>query len=128
MEVSDLVLELGEPSQGPHNLAAKVVRIAPKSDLGSPNPHGCDLTLSALTGEGMLQLQTLLMDRARALLPREGEYALNKRQRVALASLQTELESAIRTDDYLRSEEHTSELQSLMRNSYAVFCLKKKKA
>src|SRR3546814_7956475 len=33
------------------------------------------------------------------------------------------------TDDHLsaRSEEHTSELQSLMRNSYAVFCLKKKK-
>src|SRR3546814_8221782 len=32
-------------------------------------------------------------------------------------------------DDVLplfRSEEHTSELQSLMRNSYAVFCLKKK--
>src|SRR3546814_4542110 len=26
-----------------------------------------------------------------------------------------------------RSEEHTSELQSLMRNSYAVFCLNKKK-
>src|SRR3546814_1935625 len=26
----------------------------------------------------------------------------------------------------LRSEEHTSELQTLMRNSYAVFCLKKK--
>src|SRR3546814_9321080 len=29
--------------------------------------------------------------------------------------------------DYDRSEEHTSELQSLMRISYAVFCLKKKK-
>src|SRR3546814_5575740 len=28
---------------------------------------------------------------------------------------------------YRRSEEHTSELQSLMRISYAVFCLKKKK-
>src|SRR3546814_6178369 len=28
---------------------------------------------------------------------------------------------------YRRSEEHTSELQSLMRSSYAVFCLKKKK-
>src|SRR3546814_3608226 len=27
-----------------------------------------------------------------------------------------------------RSEEHTSELQSLMRSSYAVFCLKKKKS
>src|SRR3546814_3380188 len=34
-----------------------------------------------------------------------------------------------RSDDRLpqRSEEHTSELQSLMRISYAVFCLKKKK-
>src|SRR3546814_9855096 len=30
-------------------------------------------------------------------------------------------------DDLGRSEEHTSELQSLMRTSYAVFCLKKKK-
>src|SRR3546814_6361246 len=29
---------------------------------------------------------------------------------------------------FARSEEHTSELQSLMRNSYAVFCLKKKKS
>src|SRR3546814_7270524 len=29
--------------------------------------------------------------------------------------------------DVLRSEEHTSELQSLMRISYAVFCLTKKK-
>src|SRR3546814_9469680 len=28
--------------------------------------------------------------------------------------------------DHPRSEEHTSELQSLMRTSYAVFCLKKK--
>src|SRR3546814_2779115 len=30
-------------------------------------------------------------------------------------------------DHSVRSEEHTSELQSLMRISYAVFCLKKKK-
>src|SRR3546814_5621394 len=30
------------------------------------------------------------------------------------------------TPDAVRSEEHTSELQSLMRISYAVFCLKKK--
>src|SRR3546814_1643284 len=32
-----------------------------------------------------------------------------------------------RTLNTVRSEEHTSELQSLMRISYAVFCLKKKK-
>src|SRR3546814_5335811 len=30
-------------------------------------------------------------------------------------------------EELQRSEEHTSELQSLMRNSYAVFCLKKNK-
>src|SRR3546814_4383179 len=32
----------------------------------------------------------------------------------------------IREVEFFRSEEHTSELQSLMRISYAVFCLKKK--
>src|SRR3546814_10794628 len=48
--------------------------------------------------------------------------------RVALAA-----ESANHHPDWsnvwnrVRSEEHTSELQSLMRSSYAVFCLKKKK-
>src|SRR3546814_7037019 len=36
------------------------------------------------------------------------------------------LEPARHPPDRLRSEEHTSELQSLMRISYAVFCLKKK--
>src|SRR3546814_3962603 len=42
--------------------------------------------------------------------------------RVALRVLRVFRLSAI-----VRSEEHTSELQSLMRISYAVFCLKKKK-
>src|SRR3546814_8477672 len=36
-------------------------------------------------------------------------------------------EKGINPFDHGRSEEHTSELQSLMRISYAVFCLKKKK-
>src|SRR3546814_2817795 len=37
------------------------------------------------------------------------------------------LQIAVGTGLVIRSEEHTSELQSLMRISYAVFCLKKKK-
>src|SRR3546814_1047880 len=53
----------------------------------------------------------------------------------AAAALKTELtlpeiaQTVIltRTAVRSRSEEHTSELPSLMRNSYAVFCLKKKK-
>src|SRR3546814_8569634 len=41
---------------------------------------------------------------------------------------QAQLGDAIEASDrdFERSEEHTSELQSLMRHSYAVFCLKKK--
>src|SRR3546814_5441640 len=43
------------------------------------------------------------------------------------AALPPELVSGLDYDRYQgRSEEHTSELQSLMRISYAVFCLKKK--
>src|SRR3546814_10192275 len=38
------------------------------------------------------------------------------------------VESAVNVVNLYRSEEHTSELQSLMRISYAVFCLKKKTA
>src|SRR3546814_1445318 len=37
-------------------------------------------------------------------------------------------DSSARTRATGRSEEHTSELQSLMRTSYAVFCLKKKRS
>src|SRR3546814_270014 len=65
----------------------------------------------------------------------QGQPAL--RQRVAQPALDGEaplrlLEHAVAIDFHLaaalgRSEEHTSELQSLMRISYAVFCLKKKK-
>src|SRR3546814_5028691 len=36
------------------------------------------------------------------------------------------LDALLQQDRIVRSEEHTSELQSLMRISYAVFCLKKK--
>src|SRR3546814_3468228 len=44
----------------------------------------------------------------------------------ALHSVQIAHDQLVRPTEW-RSEEHTSELQSLMRNSYAVFCLKKKK-
>src|SRR3546814_7580953 len=43
-----------------------------------------------------------------------------------IAPLRTEPRTWVNRNDS-RSEEHTSELQSLMRISYAVFCLKKKK-
>src|SRR3546814_7610295 len=47
-------------------------------------------------------------------------------ERAAVAGRDADLDPVLETL-YGRSEEHTSELQSLMRISYAVFCLKKKK-
>src|SRR3546814_8009190 len=44
----------------------------------------------------------------------------------ALAALNARRVTATADRGFPRSEEHTSELQSLMRISYAVFCLKKK--
>src|SRR3546814_2920354 len=56
------------------------------------------------------------------LPPRPLRRRLQQQRRLALHQLRQ------RSGDLLhRSEEHTSELQSLMRISYAVFCLKKKK-
>src|SRR3546814_6068106 len=48
-----------------------------------------------------------------------------ERLRIHVAQFAREIAGEARLNE--RSEEHTSELQSLMRISYAVFCLKKKK-
>src|SRR3546814_8694346 len=53
-------------------------------------------------------------------LPNEG---LDARALSLVSAFLAEIQKA----DDMRSEEHTSELQSLMRISYAVFCLKKKR-
>src|SRR3546814_7838259 len=54
------------------------------------------------------------------------EGALGARKALELLPVAGDLEDRGNSLGRLRSEEHTSELQSLMRISYAVFCLKKK--
>src|SRR3546814_6655971 len=69
-----------------------------------------------------------LADRARTLYPGWGRaHAIHAaHQRVNGTLDPSVLEPLMRTlSPTQRSEEHTSELQSLLRNSYAVFCLKK---
>src|SRR3546814_7943731 len=63
------------------------------------------------------------VDGERGLRPRDGDVQFIGLDRES-AALQHELDR--RLARRIRSEEHTSELQSLMRISYAVFCLKKK--
>src|SRR3546814_4282564 len=53
--------------------------------------------------------------------------AIDDLDRGALAAIERGGDVGRRTELVVRSEEHTSELQSLMRISYAVFCLKKKR-
>src|SRR3546814_5350116 len=65
-----------------------------------PQPRGCTPHAPASTVEA--SARTVAGDRARRLYQRR------------------------KIDVFQRSEEHTSELQSLMRHSYAVFCLKQK--
>src|SRR3546814_10797836 len=48
---------------------------------------------------------------------------LHNTRGLGLANVLAALDAGLTTVDSSRSEEHTSELQSLMRNSYAVFCL-----
>src|SRR3546814_9114446 len=60
---------------------------------------------------------------ARELRKRSNAKAVEPSQRTAVASVS----HTNGISGANRSEEHTSELQSLMRISYAVFCLKKKK-
>src|SRR3546814_4086544 len=84
---------------------------------------------------------TLFRSRLRHLFPAIEQKAVAEyllRQRQVRAHQKSRPVNRMKTNDILadhmdvrwpecRSEEHTSELQSLMRISYAVFCLKKKK-
>src|SRR3546814_3931974 len=73
-------------------------------------------------------IATLEAQLGKRLIRRDPKYAGLTDEGVAILPWARQLIAAAEAlgQAYLRSEEHTSELQSLMRISYAVFCLKKK--
>src|SRR3546814_4471298 len=81
---------------------------------------GCEVATTARK----LGLAVTILESADELLVR----VLGRRIGAWLRGLLTELGVRVELGTGVRSEEHTSELQSLMRISYAVFCLKKKKS
>ena len=102
---ADLVLWLGEPAQCPVE-REQAILIEPKGDLrdAAPNP-AADLRVSAETGAGMDQLIALLIARSRALLPQDGDAAINARHRQAIAVALSSLREAAGTDDLLIAAE-----------------------
>src|SRR3546814_3067458 len=91
-------------------LWAFVQRYAPEA---SPETHP---ELDALIGHAAVYFRDFVKDSLNRRAP-------DGREAEALR----DLDSRLSQPPCDRSEEHTSELQSLMRISYAVFCLKKKK-
>src|SRR3546814_3628450 len=83
----------------------------------------------AVTRDGCCALPTQRERRRRRLRVKLGApplLAASMADHPRIAFLASRAEPAQQALAALRSEEHTSELQSLMRISYAVFCLKKK--
>src|SRR3546814_3320739 len=81
-------------------------------------------------GKGLVDLEQIDIRRVHAgLLQRleRGWRDAGQHDRRLGADHRRRTDPRTRLDAELRSEEHTSELQSLMRISYAVFCLKKNK-
>src|SRR3546814_3552780 len=90
---------------------------------------GADIRHTDSMGDSLLHVAANVNDAKRALqLLQAGLDPLQANQRGTTfqAALFAGSDSRLNAEGK-RSEEHTSELQSLMRISYAVFCLKKKK-
>ena len=89
VEAADILLWLGPPKEAPEHRRA--ILVAAQADrwkgdaAAEAEAARCDLTLSAATGEGMDKLHRMIVEMARTLLPQEGEAALRRRQREALA-------------------------------------------
>src|SRR3546814_992058 len=86
------------------------------------------LDIGAQNQEGCVSARVIYVESG---TDEDGLERANRLGELTFAALQTlpdHLSTPHKAFDHgLRSEEHTSELQSLMRISYAVFCLKKKK-
>src|SRR3546814_1947104 len=102
-------------------MAPHELRRAARTDMGSvPNNVACDERVIAPLGDTRT-LAALAAPRLSAWQERKAEELMSHN-----LSGSADVKDIARSCR-IRSEEHTSELQSLMRNSYAVFCLQKKK-
>lgn len=83
VEGADIVLWLGGAENAP--CAATTLIINAKIDIDSPAADLRGIPVSAVSGEGLAELRARIVARARELIPREDQLALNARQRQGLA-------------------------------------------
>ncbi|AUW56908.1 tRNA uridine-5-carboxymethylaminomethyl(34) synthesis GTPase MnmE [Sphingobium sp. SCG-1] len=96
---ADIVLWMGDSEGCPRHDSMKV---SGKADIEDYTHHpNADFIISAITGQGMSELISAVVQRARSLLPREGEYALHSRQRNAVWQLAAVLFEAEKSSDML---------------------------
>jgi tRNA modification GTPase len=96
---ADLILWLGAPADCPDR--NRSILVAAKADLRDPGGPAPGFGVSALTGEGVDGLVAALLERAAALLPREGEVSINARHRQAVAAALGHLREAEASVDFL---------------------------
>ncbi|MGA9580349.1 MAG: tRNA uridine-5-carboxymethylaminomethyl(34) synthesis GTPase MnmE [Allosphingosinicella sp.] len=101
LAAADLILWLGDPAESPER--ERTLLVQSRCDLPEPCRHA-DVRVSALTGEGMRELVELISERARALLPGEGDVAVNSRHRQAIALAVRRLRSAEANDMLIAAE------------------------
>ena len=95
-ERADILLWLGERNDAPEHQG--LIQVGAKADLAPANDG---LPVSSVTGQGLAALTQLLLDRARALLPKGDELALDRRQHELLADAESALQRASRLDDFV---------------------------
>jgi tRNA modification GTPase len=98
LERADIILWLGAPSDCPDS--RRSILVSAKADI-EPVEARADVAVSAVTGDGIGRLAAMLGERARGLLPAEGEVALNARHRQAAAAILEDLRQTARSTDFL---------------------------
>jgi tRNA modification GTPase len=113
LEAADLILWLGDPAACPY--PGKSICVQAKADLHGDGGRA-DVAISSRTGIGIDTLVTLLVARARALLPAEGEVSINARHRAVLTEVAGWLtEAAGAVDPLIAAEAVRQALRALDR-------------
>jgi tRNA modification GTPase len=102
LATADLILWLGEPADSPD--PERTILVRSKCDLpDTPSDFGA--RVSALTGEGIQALAATIAERARQLLPAEGEVTANARQRDSITLAAQHLREAAAAPDMILAAE-----------------------